>query len=92
MVDEDKKVMMYDDPAEPAGVPLVTVLYSRHGDLFKLPALALNTWMSVQADVPQADGSRKRHVQNSIAVIAGARVALPANDPMVQEYQALAAR
>jgi len=87
---------------EPQGAPLVTVLYSEHRDLYKLPALGVDLWLSVQV-YPMADFGRsgggnvgaaktvnglgwRRSYRNWSIIAPGAVVTLPADDPVVADY------
>jgi hypothetical protein len=81
---------------------MVTVLYSRHRDVYKLPAMSLEMWLSVevhsaQFGVPEkmaatADRTGWRHVYTTWvgSMPAGDSAAIPANDPLALDY-ALAA-
>ena len=82
--------------------PLASVLYSRGGDLYRLPALAKDLWLSVQvyalADwgpgigaVRTADDKAWRKGYKAWSIIQPGRFAtLPADDPLVLDYAAAA--
>lgn len=79
----------------PEGVPLVTVLYSIHRDVYKVPSAASTFWLSVltYADADQhpsvqtADGHAWRRIYTGwTAAQPGAAVTLPMDDPLVVDY------
>jgi hypothetical protein len=86
--------------AETRGARLVTVLYSRHGDVYKLPALGMDLWLSVEThpsfvpsvaaiSVLTADGKASRRGYRNWSVIEpGRSAALPEEDPLVVDYTA----
>jgi hypothetical protein len=85
---------------ESSGTLLVTVLYSAHRDVYKVPSCRADLWLSVQvypsidydvakgASVGQiADGRAWRRAYRGWAVIQpGQAVTLPADDPLVVDY------
>jgi hypothetical protein len=91
---------------EPIGTRLVTVLYSRQRDLYRVPSLHKPCWLSVKAyDLPAtalaadaiylgpspgADGLRWRKAYSTSwrAIVPGDVATLPADDPMVRDYEA----
>jgi len=91
MTDEEQVVL---EP-EPAGTPLVTVLYSAHRDIYKVPRCRTDLWLSVQIYsspdnhevVQAARGNVWRRAYRGWAVIQpGQAVTLPADDPLVVDY------
>jgi hypothetical protein len=86
-------------PEENQGTPLVSVLYSEHRALYRLPAMDLDIWLSVQvysladwgANIAAArttDGKGWRKAYRNWSMIRGASLAtLPADDPLVIDYQ-----
>ena len=88
------------------GTRLVTVLYSKDGDLYRVPSLDKPCWLSVKLyDLPAAqlpadtiylgaatsangNGWRKAYARTWRSIIAGDSVPLPADDPMVVDYEA----
>ncbi|GEM_PF-3088991 len=90
---------------------LVTVLYSRDRDLYRLPGVALSRpcWLTVRAwryPVTQLaadaiylgpalspDGMhwRMAYAVSWPSIVPGESVTLPADDPLVRDYEALAA-
>jgi hypothetical protein len=79
----------------------VTVLYSLHRDVYKLPSAGVDLWLSVQVyplaylaeagntpvRVPTADGRGCRRAYRNWAIIApGMTAAIPADDPLVVDY------
>ena len=74
---------------------LVTVLYSLVGDVYKVPSANVDLWLSVQVDtephpgaaVQTTEGKGWRRAYRAVHVIcAGHSVALPADDPLVEDY------
>jgi hypothetical protein len=100
VADEEEKLQ---DPEEPQGPRLMTVLYSQHRDLYKLPALGKDFWMSVErrlvinqvmapGTAKSADGTARRRVyHNWSSIVPGITVALPETDALVADYVAYAA-
>jgi hypothetical protein len=90
---------------ESAGVPMVTILYSRGHDLYRVPSIHKPCWLSVKAyELPVAQLAvdllylgpsltaggrqwRKAYSTSWRSIIAGDRVTVPADDPMVLDYQ-----
>ncbi len=83
--------------------PLVTVLYSLHRAVYTLPSLGLDMWLSTAVEpitiskpgassVTTANECGYRHAYHKWpSIVAGDQVTLPADDPMVLDYQAYAA-
>ena len=94
------------EASETQGTPLVTILYSKDRDLYRVPAIDKPCWLSVKTyELPAvqlqpdriylgpsiaADGKawRKAFALTWRSIIAGASVAVPADDPMVLDYAA----
>jgi hypothetical protein len=90
---------------EVASVRLVTILYSKDHDLYRVPSIDKPCWLSVKAyELPVvqlaadqiylggamcANGLqwRKAYSTSWRSIIAGDRVAVPADDPIVVDYQ-----
>jgi hypothetical protein len=83
-----------------AGGHLVTVLYSRHRDVYRLPTLGFDLWLSVEVhtcvSVPpnlgetvatSADGKGYRRAHRGWWMIEpGQSATLPEDDPLVVDY------
>ena len=91
---DDEEQMM--EP-EPVGVPLVSVLYSAHRDVYKVPICRTDLWLSVQVYSIQDSGSLlwastadgrawRRAYRGWIVIQPGNMVTLPADDPLVGDY------
>jgi hypothetical protein len=74
---------------------VVTILYSLHRDVYKIPSANADLWLSVQVDVQRhpgaavhtADGRGWRRAYRARNVIyAGATAAIPADNPLVVDY------
>jgi hypothetical protein len=86
--------------AEKSGTRMVTVLYSVHHDVYKVPSLGVDHWLSVRVyaletfgvsefAVRTADRKGWRRLYNNWSIIMpGETVTLPADDPMVVDYAA----
>ncbi len=85
---------------EGQGTSLVSVLYSKGGDLYQVPSMGKAAWLSVQvyplpAQMPAnqmatADGKAWRKAYSTAwrAIEPGRFATLPADDPMVADYAA----
>jgi hypothetical protein len=84
------------------GTRPVTVLYSRHRDVYKLPSCGKDLWLSVEvyllSDFGRAGGSSvgaaqtadgrawRRLYRNWSIIVPGQTTAIPADDPLVVDY------
>jgi hypothetical protein len=91
---------------ETGRVRMVSILYSKEHDLYRVPVIRKPCWLSVASyELPvtqlaadaiylgpsiSADGKRWRKAfsTNWRSIIAGDRVTVPADDPMVADYAA----
>jgi len=82
---------------EVAGVGIVSVLYSVHRDVYRVPNWTSDLWLSVEvfgsatgsgAYLQTADGRGWRLVHHD-NYVAGAVVPYPADDPLVVDYMRL---
>jgi hypothetical protein len=85
-------------PESGEAVPVVPVLYSRHRDVYKLPALGINLWLEVEVHFAEygmpegqaitADGKGWRHVHTTWTndMQHGDSAAIPATDPLTMDY------
>jgi hypothetical protein len=103
---EDAAMQAAEVSEESDGVRLVTILYSKDHDLYRVPAIDKPCWLSVKSyELPAtqlatdaiylgpsvtADGKRWRKAYSTSwkSIIAGDRVTVPADDPMVVDYAA----
>jgi hypothetical protein len=98
----DSARMMAETPGtEPRRAGVVTILYSLHRDVYKIPSAGIDLWLSVQVYRPSdlgsfsssvsimhtADSKGWRRAYRNWAIIApGATATIPADDPMVVDY------
>ena len=85
-----------EQAAELASRPLLTVLFSAHRDVYKIPSCRADLWLSVavyQEDeynhvkVQTADGRAYRRAYRGSPIFPPAPpVTLPADDPLVVDY------
>jgi hypothetical protein len=88
----------YTKPRRPG---VVTILYSLHREVYKIPSAGVDLWMSVQIYPPSdlgsfassvgiaqtADGKGWRRAYRNWAIITpGATAAIPADDALVVDY------